>query len=339
MRKNIIRTVLICTSFIFITSSVSALTCTNLTRTLSKYSENSEVLALQQFLFESGYLTAKPNGYFGENTRKALIAFQKNQKINGTGNVGPLTRVKIKEISCSGATTSTEKKNPSESVQVKKEEKVTVVVKDTPVTVPTQTVPVVVPTNEIPTIFVKTRIPTEVTSTSATLSGSGGIDGEKHWFEWGKTIEMGNATPQTVASTSYTYKLTGLSPNTTYVFRAVTSVASSTERRGETAYGDILYFTTPPSPVAAAPAPTVSITSTGIAVNSSGSAKVVWSSTNATTCFFTGGGDDGDWTKQRSLSGSYITRPITVATVFGIGCRNNAGYTVTGSVTVPKIVN
>lgn len=324
--------------FIFTTSPVSAITCTNLTKTLSKYSENSEVLMLQQFLFDGGYLIVKPNGYFGENTKKAVVTFQKNQKITGTGTVGPLTRVKIKEMSCIATSSSVEKKIPSESVNLNKEEKVLTKVKDIPVATSTQVTPVVI-TKEIPTIYVKTRIPTEITSTSATLSGNGGIDGEKHWFEWGKTVEMGNITPQTIASTSYSYKITGLSPNTAYVFRAVTSVATSTERKGETAYGDIFYFTTPPSTTVAPPAPTVTIASTGIAVNSSGSAKVVWASTNAVTCFFTGGGDDSEWTKQRSLSGTYITKPITKVTVFGIGCASNSNYTVTSSVTVPKIVD
>lgn len=123
------------------------------------------------------------------------------------------------------------------------------------------------------------------------------------------------------------------------MFLELLQVLRQAQRKGETAYGDIFYFTTPPSTTVAPPAPTVTITSTGIAVNSSGSAKVVWASTNAVTCFFTGGGDDSESTKQRSLSGTYITKPITKATVFGISCQSDSNYTVTSSVTVPKIVD
>ena len=57
MKNILIKGLLVFASVFLITSSVSALTCTNLTKTLSKGSENSEVLKLQQFLFDGGYLT------------------------------------------------------------------------------------------------------------------------------------------------------------------------------------------------------------------------------------------------------------------------------------------
>jgi peptidoglycan hydrolase-like protein with peptidoglycan-binding domain len=330
MRKKIVRTLFITTSFVSIITSVSALTCTTVTKPLSKGSENREVLALQQFLAESGYLLVKPNGYFGENTRKSLIAFQRKQKLAGTGAVGPLTRGKIQEISCSTASSTPAKKITKESVATKSEVKVPVVVKETPE---------VIVAKEVPTIYVKTLIPADIKPNSATLMGSGGINGEKHWFEWGKTTEMTNVTPQTVASTSFSYKITGLLPSTTYYFRAITSVASSTERKGEIAYGDSRYFVTPPAEVSASPLPTVSITSTGSAVNADGSARVKWTSSNVNVCSFTGGEEGGGWTTMGSLSGEYITRPMTKAATFSISCKNNANYTVTGSVSVPKIVN
>ena len=326
------------TSFIFVAPSVSALTCTSLVRSLSKGSENSEVLTLQQFLADGGYLVVKPNGYFGENTKKAVIAFQRKQKISGTGFVGPITRGKIQEISCSIATSSTssvEKKIPSESTVADNQKNATsttaaVVVKDIPVAAAVQ---------EIPTIYIKTLIPKDITPNEATLLGSGGIDGEKHWFEWGKTMEMSNVTPQTAASTSYSYKIKGLLPGTAYSFRAVTSVATSTERKGEVAYGDTRYFTTPPATVAATPVPTVSISSTGVAVAADGSARVKWVSANVSTCSFLDGEEGGNWTRQGSLSGEYITKPMTKSATFRIICKNNVQYTVTGSITVPKIVN
>lgn len=326
MKKILDRIIFILLSFVLVTSHASALTCTTLTKSLSKGSENNEVLALQNFLAESGHLTVKPNGYFGENTRKALVAFQKKHSISGTGTAGPLTSTKIKAISCASTSQSPEKKI-IETVTQKQPEQV--VVKETPQ----------VPQAHIPTIYVKTLFPSDVTSSEAILKGSGGIDGEKHWFEWGLAMGTTTQTPQVAASTTFSHKITGLSPGTGYYFRALTSVATSTERKGEVAYGEMRYFTTPGAAVTAPPKPTVTISSTGAAVNTSGSAKITWTSTNASICSFTEGESGGDWTRQTAVSGEYITRPMTTSATFGINCKNNAGYTVTASVAVSKIVN
>lgn len=338
MRKNIITSLFIVISFIFSTSSTSALTCTVLTKSLSKGFENNEVLDLQQFLADGGYLTVQPNGYFGENTKKAVILFQKRQKINMTGTVGPLTRAKIHEMSCTVVSTLPNKK-ASSSVMVSDEGKALAVTKEIPAVTAVQEVLAATVVQEIPTIYVKTFLASDITPNSATLKGVGGIDGEKHWFEWGTTMEMGNVTPQVAASTSYSYKITGLLPNTAYFFRALTSVASSTDRKGEIAYGERRYFTTPPAAVAATPVPTVSVSSTGIAVNPEGSVRVKWASANTSTCSFTGGEEGGSWTKQGSLSGEYITKPITASTLFIVTCKNNLQYTVTSSITVSRAVN
>jgi peptidoglycan hydrolase-like protein with peptidoglycan-binding domain len=105
--KNIpLKGLFVFASVIFVTSSASAMTCTNLTKALSKGSENSEVLKLQQFLFDGGYLTAKPNGYFGNGTVVAVKKFQGASRLSQLGSVGPGTRGKVKEISC-GNTSST----------------------------------------------------------------------------------------------------------------------------------------------------------------------------------------------------------------------------------------
>ena len=341
MRKNIITLLLFISSCTF--SQASTFTCITLTKPLSKGSENSEVLKLQQFLTEGGYLPVKPNGYFGENTKKAVSAFQKKQKINVTGAAGSLTRAKINEISCTVGTTSPDVKNATSTIITNEEKKVVTMTKNTPVATTTQETLketlVATAVKEIPTIYVKTFLAVDITSDTAVLKQSGGVDGGKHWFEWGNTMEMKNVTLETVAPTTYSYKLTGLAPATAYYFRAVTSVASSTERKAETAYGDTRYFTTPVVEAAAKAIPTVAISSTGVAVNAEGSAKVTWTSTGTSICNFTDGEAGGDWTNQRPLSGQYITRPITAPTTFSISCRNNTGYTVTGSVIVPKTVN
>lgn len=106
---------------VYLTTSASALTCTILTRAQAQGGENSEVLALQQFLYESGYLTAKPNGYFGSGTFKAVKAFQKANGLAQVGSIGPGTRAKIKALSCitsqnnSNTTTGTTSSTPPKS--------------------------------------------------------------------------------------------------------------------------------------------------------------------------------------------------------------------------------
>lgn len=75
-------------------------------------STTKEVTKLRVFLKEDRDFatnTIDPVGTFGENTRKAVIVFQKKNKISPTGNVGKLTRAKIKELSCS--TTASDRKS------------------------------------------------------------------------------------------------------------------------------------------------------------------------------------------------------------------------------------
>jgi peptidoglycan hydrolase-like protein with peptidoglycan-binding domain len=98
MKKYLLKGLLISFSVISLTSSVSAMTCTTLTKSLAKGSENSEVLKLQQFLFDKGYLTATPNGYFGGMTMSAVKKFQAANGLSQVGSVGPGTRGEDKRI-------------------------------------------------------------------------------------------------------------------------------------------------------------------------------------------------------------------------------------------------
>ncbi len=81
-------------------------TCTQLARDLyfqtSDRTTNGEVTKLQRFLADYEYLQTEPSGYFGVMTLKAVKDFQKSQGVNPTGYVGPLTRAKIKLVSCGG---------------------------------------------------------------------------------------------------------------------------------------------------------------------------------------------------------------------------------------------
>jgi hypothetical protein len=88
-------------------SYASAASCVDLTSVLSKGAENSRVLALQNFLFEKGYLKAKPNGYFGVGTMAAVKAYQKSIGLEQAGSVGPGTRAAIRKETCGVTTAST----------------------------------------------------------------------------------------------------------------------------------------------------------------------------------------------------------------------------------------
>lgn len=67
---------------------------------------NGEVSLLQDFLQTQGYLNSEPTGYFGRLTEGAVKSFQAANGILDSGYVGPITRAKIKEISCGDATLS-----------------------------------------------------------------------------------------------------------------------------------------------------------------------------------------------------------------------------------------
>ncbi len=54
-------------------------------------SRGKEVTAIQQKLKERGLFTVGVTGYYGEETRKAVLRFQKQQGISQTGVAGPLT--------------------------------------------------------------------------------------------------------------------------------------------------------------------------------------------------------------------------------------------------------
>ena len=97
MKKIIVSLVMLCG-----VSYTSALGCVDLKSGLARGMETSNVLKLQTFLFEKGYLKAKPNGYFGGGTVAAVKAYQKSLGLEQAGSVGPGTRAAIKKETCAG---------------------------------------------------------------------------------------------------------------------------------------------------------------------------------------------------------------------------------------------
>ena len=66
---------------------------------------NNEVSDLQDYLIAEGYLSGSITGYFGVATLKAVKSFQSNNGLLASGYVGPITRAKIKSLSCDVADT------------------------------------------------------------------------------------------------------------------------------------------------------------------------------------------------------------------------------------------
>lgn len=79
----------------------SASACLSLAQDLRYRSIGTAVSGLQDYLQASGYLNSEPTGYFGLLTLQAVKNFQSSQNISPTGFVGPLTRAKIKALTCS----------------------------------------------------------------------------------------------------------------------------------------------------------------------------------------------------------------------------------------------
>jgi peptidoglycan hydrolase-like protein with peptidoglycan-binding domain len=52
----------------------------------------NDILDLQNMLVKFGYLTATPNGYFGQATKKAVINWQRDNGLSMSGMVGSLSR-------------------------------------------------------------------------------------------------------------------------------------------------------------------------------------------------------------------------------------------------------
>ncbi len=73
-------------------------------RTLRLGDSGESVRNLQQFLYDRGFITTEPTGYFGEQTKAAVILFQEfyriipNADAAGAGIFGPKTRAQLEAV-------------------------------------------------------------------------------------------------------------------------------------------------------------------------------------------------------------------------------------------------
>lgn len=70
---------------------------------------NGSVINVQAFLYARGYLKAEPTGYFGVLTLQAVKDFQRANGLPPTGFFGPMSRGKMKALTCDGVITPGEK--------------------------------------------------------------------------------------------------------------------------------------------------------------------------------------------------------------------------------------
>jgi hypothetical protein len=88
-------------------------------------------------------------------------------------------------------------------------------------------------------LFVNTWPASDVTTTSVTLHGhaAGPIMPTPAWFQWGTTTNYGGLTPATNANYEYSTSVTGLTPGTTYHFRAVAANFYGPVYSGDQSFG------------------------------------------------------------------------------------------------------
>jgi hypothetical protein len=158
---------------------------------------------------------------------------------------------------------------------------------------------------------------TTVTGTDVTFVGeltdTGGDETISVWFEYGKTTAYGYKTIKKTLSAAeiYCIEVSGLSPCTTYHYRAVAQNSAGTS------YGEDKTFTTTCG-IAVDLEANGSDGSITIPYNSS--ATLTWTSQNATSCYAS-----GDWSGSKSLSGSQSTGNLTSSKTYTITCSGSGG--------------
>ena len=80
-------------------------------------------------------------------------------------------------------------------------------------------------------------------------------------------------------------------------------------------------------------APTVDITATPIVINEGDQATLSWTSTNANSCFASG----GPWSGAKTTGSTEVVGPLSITSTYTITCQNSVGQSATDSATVTVI--
>lgn len=214
--------------------------CINLNSNLKQgIRGSSDVIVLQNFLKEKGYLSVNATGFFGPLTLSAVKAFQKSSNISATGFVGPLTRASINKITCT-------------FVELPRIENIN----NTPITTipipdvvtPTEPEVVIVPVAEDviltapnnSSLRVRTDSSLNITTDSVSVKGTvtaGARSGTEVWFELTTNANVYKTSetiisPKVVQKTNekFEYIFLNLNSNTNYYYRACAGNTSLGQR-------------------------------------------------------------------------------------------------------------
>jgi len=175
---------------------------------------------------------------------------------------------------------------------------------------------------------------TQVGENTATLVGEvtddGGDPNLEVWFQYGLSSNYGYETPhQSKYGTGlFCANISGLSPNTTYHYRAVA------RNSGGISYGQDYTFTTKSVAI-----PTVDLKANNsdgpITLKYKDYVTLSWNSSNAISCTAS-----GDWSGSKYTSGSESIKLNAVRTYnFVLKCKNSSGQTAEDSVQVISAPN
>lgn len=181
-----------------------------------------DIVLLQNFLKNTGYLNTNATGFFGVQTLKAVKVFQKANNINPTGFVGPLTREAIKAVTCAPII-----QEPSTPISTP-EPLPTVPSIEQPI-VPT-VIDEIISAGNVSSLRVKTSGVVSIYTGSAVLMGqvtAGARSSTVSFFEI-TTNPLVYKTSETIISSKSSQKsndkfqisINGLKPETNYYFRA-----------------------------------------------------------------------------------------------------------------------
>jgi hypothetical protein len=178
-------------------------------------------------------------------------------------------------------------------------------------------------------LYVNTNSATNLTASSATLNGYLNLNGNGSsfattWFNYGTNTNFGYTTPQNSYNyglSNYNATISGLTPNTTYYFRAVAQNSQGT------VYGNTLSFTTINDYIYNPPVnnqPTVVVFANQTNIPYNGTSTISWITTNATSCVASGGSIG--WAGTKSIgSGSFYTGSLTTSRTYTMTCSNSFG--------------
>ena len=153
------------------------------------------------------------------------------------------------------------------------------------------------------------------------LTDMGGDQTNNVWFEYGKTTSYGQKTVEKslTAPGLYCISVTGLSPSTTYHYRAAAKNSAGT------AYGENKSFTTTSGP-------TVNLRANGsngpITVPYNGSVSLSWISSNVDSCVASDA-----WTGNKGVIDSQSIQNLTSSKTYTLNCTGPGG-SASDSVTV-----